>query len=73
MSVGEGSSISEDGITWTDLTPGGGTTAAFTTIDALNATVAFAGATTAAATEPNPGSGGVYQLRGNLLTPLRTR
>ncbi|SMB92432.1 hypothetical protein SAMN00120144_2157 [Hymenobacter roseosalivarius DSM 11622] len=73
LSVGEGSSISADGITWTDLTPGGGTTAAFTTLDALSATVAFAGATTAAATDSHPGSGGVYQLRGNLLTPLRPR
>ena len=67
-----GSSVSADGITWRDI-DGGPTAAAYVTIDALSPTVAFAGAYTAGPAAPQPGSGGMYQLTGNLLVPLPAR
>lgn len=62
-----GSSVSADGITWTDIEPGRANYPHLLSIDAVSATVAFA-ATSTESTD----AGGFYQLSGSLLAGVVT-
>lgn len=62
-----GSSVSVDGITWTDIEPGRSNYPRLFSVDAVSATVAFAATST-----ESTGAGGFYQLSGSLLAGVVT-